>query len=71
MNDLMDQIGAALDAGEDLEDLIPFDLSGFSENNRIQVLSIYITYGKDPERVRICREKLKECWKNESRTERI
>ena len=53
MNDLMDQIGAALDAGEDLEDIIPYDLSGFSENNRIQVLSIYITYGKDPERVEI------------------
>ena len=63
MNDLMDQIGAALDAGEDLEYLIPFDLSGFSENNRIQVLSIYITYGKDPERVEICRQKLRECWK--------
>jgi hypothetical protein len=63
MNDLMDQIGAALDAGEDLEELIPYDLSGFSENNRIQVLSIYITYGKDPARVEICRQKLKECWK--------
>lgn len=60
MNDLMEQIGERLDAGEDLEGLIPYDLSGYSDTTIIQILSIYVTYGSDPERVKACREKLKE-----------
>lgn len=39
---------------------IPLDLSGCTWSERIQIYSIYATYGKDPERRKLCRKKWKE-----------
>lgn len=63
MIELMEELGAALSAGESIDDIMPLDLSGYSEANRIELLSIYITYGSDPDRVEVCKEKLKEMYR--------
>lgn len=63
MIDLMEQIGEALAAGEPVDDIIPYDLKGFSTGDTVQLLSIMITYGNNPERVRTCKEKLKELFR--------
>lgn len=63
MIDFWEEIGDALDAGQPVDDIIPYDLRGFTEGDTVQLLSIMITYGADPERVRTCKEKLKELFK--------
>lgn len=63
MIDFWEEIGDALDAGQPVDDIIPYDLRGFSEGDTVQLLSIMITYGADPDRVRICKEKLKELFR--------
>lgn len=56
MNNGIDLIDR-LDAGEKIDDIMPYDLSGFSQSLRVQVLALYATYGEDPERRAICKKK--------------
>lgn len=71
MNDLMELIGEALDAGEPIDNVIPYDLRGYPMGARIQILSIYATYGTDPERVKVCNRKLKEMFSNAGGTDSL
>lgn len=66
----MEQVGEALAAGEPVDEIIPYDLKGFSTGDTVQLLSIMITYGQDPERVRTCKEKLKELFRCTPETSR-
>lgn len=45
---------------ESIEDITPLDLTGASDSDRMEILYIYSKYGKDPERKKICEQKLKE-----------
>ena len=67
MIEIMEEIGAALAAGESIDDIIPLDLTCYTEANRVELLSIYITYGTDTDRVNVCKEKLKELYRYASR----
>lgn len=64
-----------LEAGEDIDDIMPYDLSGFTQSMRIQVLAMYATYGKDQERRELCRKKWHDILEgrltDESRTDGI
>ena len=44
--------------GESPEDIIPYDLSGMSEECQQEMYAFYVKYGKDPERRRICERRL-------------
>lgn len=46
-----------LDAGEKIDDLMPYDLAGYSQSIRIQLYALYATYGEDPARRALCRKK--------------
>ena len=59
MNKVSD-MKAAIFFGESIEDITPLDLTGASESDRMEILYMYSKYGKDPARVRICEQKLKE-----------
>lgn len=48
-----------LEAGGDPEELIPYSFNG-SREQFIELLMIYIKYGKNERRLSVCREKLKE-----------
>lgn len=48
-----------LEAGGDPEELIPYSFHG-SRTQFIELLMIYIKYGKNDRRLKACREKLKE-----------
>lgn len=48
-----------LEAGGDPEELIPYSFHG-SRAQFIELLMIYIKYGKNERRLKVCREKLKE-----------
>ena len=54
------EIRMAVFLGDPIEDITPLDLTGASESDRMEILYMYSKYGKDPARVRICEEKLKE-----------
>lgn len=64
-----------LEAGEDIDDIMPYDLSGFTQSMRIQVLAMYATYGKDQARRELCRKKWHDILEgrltDESRTDGI
>lgn len=46
-----------LDAGEKIDDLMPYDLAGYSQSIRIQLYALYATYGEDPARRALCKRK--------------
>ena len=46
-----------LDAGEKIDDLMPYDLAGYSNSIRIQLYALYATYGEDQERRKLCKQK--------------
>lgn len=48
-----------LEAGGDPEELIPYSFNG-SRAQFMELLMIYIKYGKNERRLKTCREKLKE-----------
>lgn len=48
-----------LEAGGDPEELIPYSFHG-SREQFIELLMIYLKYGKNERRLQVCREKLKE-----------
>lgn len=50
-----------IESGESAENVIPIDCSGMSESQFIECCMIYIKYGSDPERIRVCRSKLNAC----------
>lgn len=56
MNDIFDR----MEAGENIDDIMPYDLTGFSKTQAIQILAAYVTYGKDPERRKICKQKWRD-----------
>ena len=46
-----------LEAGEKIDDIMPYDLTGFSPALAVQILAAYSTYGEDPERRQLCKKK--------------
>ena len=48
-----------LEAGGDPEELIPYSFNG-SRAQFVELLMIYLKYGKNDSRLKVCREKLKE-----------
>lgn len=64
-----------LDAGERIDDLMPYDLSGYSNAIRIQLYALYATYGEDPARRALCRRKWHDILEgrltDESRTDSV
>ena len=53
-------ITMALFNGEDPDIVIPYDLSHFSDDCYYELLALYIKYGKNEDRIKICKEKLYE-----------
>lgn len=47
-------------AGESPEDIVPYDLSGMSEECQQEMYMFYIKHGTDPQRKEICRRRLRE-----------
>lgn len=59
MNDVcntLEKIYKRFEAGEDIENIIPYDLSGFSKECIIEIFALYIKYGKNEERKAICKK---------------
>lgn len=54
------EMKAAIFFGESIEDITPWDLTGAPEDQKMEILYLYSKYGKDPARVRVCEQKLKE-----------
>lgn len=54
------ELRMAVFLGEPIEDITPLDLTGASESDRMEILYMYAKYGKDPERKKLCEEKLRE-----------
>lgn len=71
MNDIFDR----LEAGEKIDDIMPYDLTGFSKTQAVQILAAYATFGEDQERRKICKQKWRDILggrlKDESRTDCI
>ena len=59
-DDFWEMIDQAIESGDPVDDLIPYDISDLCERDLIKVLSVMITYGKDPRRVAVCRRKIIE-----------
>lgn len=60
MNDILFAMMNTINRGDSIEDLLPYDLSGMCKDDRNHILSLYVLYGQDPERVELCRKILKE-----------
>lgn len=60
MSELLSKIHAAIFYDESIEDLVPMDLTGCTEEDRRSIYYLYTKYGKDPERRIICSQKLVE-----------
>lgn len=45
---------------EPIEEITPMDLTGAPVDQKLEILYLYSKYGKDPERVKLCEQKLKE-----------
>ena len=50
----------AIKIGGDIENVIPYDLSAFSEECQREILALYIKYGANKERVETCKRVLSE-----------
>lgn len=50
-----------LENGADADYIIPYDLSGFSEDCRKEIMALYIKYGSNDIRKDICRKGLGIC----------
>lgn len=59
MNDLLYAMMNAVNRDDPIEDLLPYDLSGLCEDDKHHILSLYVLYGQDPERVKLCSKILK------------
>lgn len=59
MNDILFAMMNAVNRGDPIEDLLPYDLSGLCGDDKRHILSMYILYGQDPERVKLCSKILK------------
>ena len=55
---IIEDINKRLESGEDIEDLVPYDLSHASEDVRNELLMLYIKYGKNENRLEHCRKVL-------------
>lgn len=60
MNKLVRDLQLACFYGEPIEDMVPYDLTGYRLEDVREILYIYEKYGGDPERVRLCKIKRKE-----------
>lgn len=58
MSELLSKIHAAIFYDEPIDDLVPMDLTGCSEEDRRSIYYLYAKYGRDPERRIICSRKL-------------
>lgn len=60
MSELVSKIHAAIFYDEPIEDLVPLDLTGASQEDRRSIYYLYAKYGRDPDRRIICNRKLEE-----------
>lgn len=56
--DLWAEIDQAIKEGRPIDNLIPYSLDNVDFDDYQRLLSIYITYGQDPERRAVCARKL-------------
>lgn len=49
----------AIKRGEDVELVIPYDLTGFDEECRREIFALYLKYGKNEMRLKACKEGMK------------
>ena len=45
---------------ESIEEITPMDMTGAPVDHKLEIYYLYAKYGKDPERVKLCEQKLKE-----------
>ena len=45
---------------ESIEEITPMDLTGAPADQKLEIYYLYSKYGRDPERVKLCEQKLKE-----------
>lgn len=58
MNDLLYAMMQAVNRDDPIDDLLPLDLSGYCRKDVADIMALYIMYGRDPDRVEVCRKKL-------------
>lgn len=46
--------------GDDPEEIVPYDMSGMSDQCFFEACMFYLRYGKDPERLKLIRSKVIE-----------
>lgn len=73
MSDLYYTMMTVINEGhpEDLEKVLPLDLSGYCEREIKDIYGLYIAYGTNPERVRLCAAKLEEVGADAGRSDSI
>lgn len=50
----------AINRGEDIERVIPFNMDGYPMDCYKEALALYIKYGKNKDRLEFCKKRLKE-----------
>lgn len=55
-NKLKDIVDLIMKDGANADDVIPYDITGFSDECKKELYALYIKYGKDKNRKEICKK---------------